>query len=101
MNGMPGRLGAPHIVSVSFDGIRSEVLLHAMEDKGIYISAGSACSTHKRAGSSTLTAMGMKPAQRESTVRFSLCEKTAQEEIEYCLQVLREIVPVLKRYARR
>lgn len=101
VNGMPGRLGAPHIVSVSFDGIRSEVLLHAMEDKGIYISAGSACSTHKRAGSSTLTAMGMKPAQRESTVRFSLCEKTAQEEIEYCLQVLREIVPVLKRYARR
>ena len=101
VNGMDVRLGAPHIVSASFMGIRSEVLLHALEDKGIYISAGSACSTHKRAGSSTLTAMGMKPEQRESTVRFSLCEETSQEEIEYCLEILGEIVPVLKRYARR
>lgn len=101
VNGMDVRLGAPHIVSASFTGIRSEVLLHALEDKGVYISAGSACSTHKRAGSSTLTAMGMKPKQRESTVRFSLCEDTSQEEIEYCLEILGEIVPVLKRYARR
>lgn len=101
VNGMPVHLGAPHIVSASFTGIRSEVLLHALEDKGIYISAGSACSTHKRAGSSTLAAVGMKPAQRESTVRFSLCAETAPEEIRYCLQVLSGIVPVLKRYARR
>ena len=47
INGMPLRQGAPQILSVSFMGIRSEVLLHTLEEKGIYISAGSACSSHK------------------------------------------------------
>lgn len=101
VNGMPVRCGAPHIVSASFAGIRSEVLLHALEDRGIYVSAGSACSTHKKSASSTLTAVGMEPAQRESTVRFSLCGETTKEDIQYCLQVLQEIVPVLKKYSRR
>lgn len=101
VNGMPVRCGAPHIVSASFAGIRSEVLLHALEDRGIYVSAGSACSTHKKSASSTLTAVGMEPAQREFTVRFSLCGETTKEEIQYCLQVLQEIVPVLKKYSRR
>lgn len=101
VHGMPAGSGAPHIVSAGFEGIRSEVLLHALEDRGVYVSAGSACSTHKRTASSTLTAMGLEPAQRESTVRFSLCSETTVEEGEYCLQVLREILPVLRKYSRR
>lgn len=105
VHGMPVRQGAPHIVNASFLGIRSEVLLHALEDKGIYVSAGSACSTHKRSKgasrSSTLSAMGIKPEQQESAVRFSLCEETTEEEIRYCLQTLKELVPMLKKYARR
>lgn len=105
IHGMPVREGAPHIVSASFSRIRSEVLLHALEDKGVYISAGSACSTHKRSKrafkSSTLSAMGVEQKQQESAVRFSLCEETTEEEIRYCLQVLREVTPLLKKYARR
>lgn len=105
VHGMPVRQGAPHIVNASFLGIRSEVLLHALEDKGIYVSAGSACSTHKRSKgtsrSSTLSAMGIKPEQQESAVRFSLCEETTEEEIRYCLQTLKELTPMLKKYARR
>ncbi len=105
IHGMPVRQGAPHIVNASFLGIRSEVLLHALEDKGIYVSAGSACSTHKRSKgtsrSSTLSAMGIKPEQQESAVRFSLCEETTQEEICYCLQTLEELTTMLKKYARR
>ncbi len=105
VHGMPVRQGAPHIVNASFLGIRSEVLLHALEDKGIYVSAGSACSTHKRSKgtsrSSTLSAMGIKPEQQESAVRFSLCEETTQEEICYCLQTLEELTTMLKKYARR
>lgn len=105
VHGMPVRQGAPHIVNASFLGIRSEVLLHALEDKGIYVSAGSACSTHKRSKgtskSSTLSAMGIKPEQQESAVRFSLCEETTEEEIRYCLQTLKELAPMLKKYARR
>ncbi|MDO5390752.1 MAG: cysteine desulfurase family protein [Eubacteriales bacterium] len=100
VNGMPVMEGAPHIVSASFLGVRSEVLLHTLEDRGIYVSAGSACSTHKRAGSPTLTALGMKKAQMEATVRFSFEEENTKEQIDYCLQVLQEVLPMLKRFTR-
>ena len=75
INGMELREGAPQILSVSFLGIRSEVLLHTLEEKGIYVSAGSACSSHKRKASSTLTAMGLSAQQKESTVRISFSEE--------------------------
>ena len=101
INGMALREGAPQIVSVSFMGIRSEVLLHTLEERGVYISAGSACSSHKRKLSGTLTAMGLKKDQIESTVRFSFSEENTMEEIDYCLSVLNEVVPMLRRYSRR
>lgn len=101
INGMPIREGAPQILSVSFMGIRSEVLLHTLEEKGIYISAGSACSSHKRKPSSTLTAMGMDAAQIENTVRISFSEENTFQEVDYCLEVLKEILPVLRKYSRR
>lgn len=100
VNGMALREGAPQIMSVSFHGIRSEVLLHTLEERGVYISAGSACSSHKRKASATLSAMGLSAAQIESTVRMSFSEENTFEEVDYCLQVLREVVPMLRRYAR-
>lgn len=100
VNGMALREGAPQIMSVSFHGIRSEVLLHTLEERGVYISAGSACSSHKRKASVTLSAMGLSQAQIESTVRMSFSEENTFEEVEYCLQVLKEVVPMLRRYAR-
>ena len=99
-HGMPSGQGAPHILNASFLGIRSEVLLHALEDKGIYVSAGSACSSHKRAGSAVLTAIGCSRKEMESAVRFSLGEETREEEIDYTLDVLKALVPVLRRYIR-
>ena len=101
INGMPVREGAPHILSVSFLGIRSEVLLHTLEDRNIYVSAGSACSSHKRKPSATLSAMGMSNAQIENTVRISFSEENTFGEVDYCLEVLNEVLPMLKRYARR
>ena len=83
INGMPVREGAPHILSVSFLGIRSEVLLHTLEDRNIYVSAGSACSSHKRKPSATLSAMGMSNAQIENTVRISFSEENTFEEVDY------------------
>lgn len=100
LNGMPVMEGAPQILSASFPGIRSEVLLHTLEDRGIYVSAGSACSSHKRKASGTLSAMGMPKEQRESTIRFSFSEENTIEEVDYCLSVLQEILPMLRRYAR-
>lgn len=101
IHGMAVREGAPHIVSAAFVGVRSEVLLHTLEDRGIYVSAGSACSTHKRNASPTMQAIQAPRQLTESTVRFSLAETTTEEEIDYCLTVLGEVLPMLRRYTRR
>ena len=100
LNGCPGREGAPHIVSVSFRGIRSEVLLHALEEQGIYVSAGSACAAHKPQPSATLKAIGVERELLGATIRFSLSGFTTDEEIAYTCQNLKEIVPKLRRYTR-
>ena len=101
IHGMPLEEGAPHILNASFLGIRSEVLLHALEDQGIYVSAGSACSSHKRGSSATLRAIGCTREEMDSAVRFSLGEETSPEEIDYTLETLRGLVPMLRRYTRR
>ena len=100
INGCPGREGAAHIVSVSFRGVRSEVLLHALEERGIYVSAGSACAAHKPQPSATLKAIGVEKELLHATIRFSLSGFTTREEIAYTCQNLEEIVPKLRRYTR-
>ena len=92
------RESAPQIVSVSFEKVRAEVLLHALEERGIYVSAGSACSSNKPAVSETLKAIGLEKKYTESTVRFSFSRETKKEELEYSVSQLREILPVLGRY---
>lgn len=92
---------APHIVSVSVPGVRSEVLLHALEEKGIYVSAGSACAARKPQPSATLKAIGVEKALLESTVRFSFSVYTTREELDYTLQEMYDKIPMLRRYTRR
>ncbi len=92
---------APHVVSVSVDGVRAEVMLHTLEDRQIYVSAGSACSSNKPAISSTLKSIGLKPSLLDSTIRFSFCVNTTQEEIDYAVSVMAEVIPMLRRYTRR
>ena len=101
INGHPDENGAPHVVSVSFRGVRSEVILHALEDKGIYVSAGSACSARKPQPSATLQAMGVEKELLGSTIRFSFSVFTTMEEINYTLETLYDIIPMLRRYTRR
>lgn len=100
INGRTGRDSAPHIVSLSVDGVRSEVLLHALEDRQIYVSAGSACSSNKPAPSVTLQAIGVGKDYLDSTVRISFCADNTLEEVEYCLASLKELVPMLQKYTR-
>lgn len=92
---------APHIVSVSFEGVRSEVLLHALEEEGIYVSAGSACSAHKPQPSATLKAIGVEKSLLESTIRFSFSVYTTREELDYTLQAMYDKIPMLRKYTRR
>lgn len=98
VNGRTDELSAPHIVSVSFPGVRAEVLLHALEDKNIYVSSGSACSSNRPELSSTLQAIRLDKDLLDSTLRFSFCADTTIEEIDYCLEAIRELLPVLKKY---
>ena len=101
INGKSGRESAPHIVSVSFEGVRSEVLLHTLEEKGIYVSAGSACSSNKPAVSATLKSIGVAKNLLDSTLRFSFGAFTSSEEIGYTLDTLNQVLPMLRRYARK
>lgn len=101
VNGHTGRDSAPQIVSVSFRDVRSEVLLHALEEKGIYVSAGSACSSNKPSVSRTLKNMEIDKELLGSTLRFSFCFDSTEEEIDYCIKELGELLPVLRRYVRR
>lgn len=99
VNGLTGRQSAPHVVSVSFDGItKSEVLLHALEDRGIYVSSGSACSSNKPAVSETLKAIGVKRELLGSTLRFSFSDYTTKDELEYTVGALKELLPLLRKY---
>ena len=98
INGSEDRTNAPQIVSASFEGIRSEVLLHALEDKGVYVSSGSACSSNHPGISGTLKGIGVKKELLDSTIRFSLGDLNTEEEVDYAIGVLGELLPVLRRY---
>lgn len=101
INGPAGTNGAPHIISVSIRGIRSEVMLHALEDKGIYVSAGSACASNKaHTASATLKGIELQKELQDSTIRFSMSVFTTKEEIDYTLQAMYDMIPMLRKYTR-
>lgn len=100
INSKKGEASAPQIVSVSFEGVRSEVLLHALEDKGIYVSSGSACSSNHPGISGTLKGIGVAQKLLDSTIRISFSIFNTKEEVDYTIDVLKELVSVLRRYQR-
>ena len=100
VHGRTGRDSAPQIVSAGFEGVRAEVLLHALEDRGIYVSSGSACSSNHPGVSGTLRGIGVRESLLDSTLRFSFGVFNTEDEVDYCLEVLRELLPVLRRYRR-
>ena len=101
VNGRLDHGAAPHIVSVSIEGVRAEVILHALEERGVYVSAGSACSSNKPAVSRTLKSIGLSDKLLDATIRFSFSVDTTMEEIDYALTVMKELVPMLRRYMRK
>lgn len=101
IHGLYDETSAPHIISVGFAGIRGEVLLHALEDKGICVSSGSACASNHPAISGVLKGIGTKKEYLDATLRFSMSEFTTREEIDYTLATLNELVPALRHYTRR
>jgi len=93
LNSLLGDQGLAYVLNVSFVGIRGEVLLHALEEEGIYVSTGSACSSNQnKSYSHVLEAMGLDTAEKEGAIRFSLSYKTTEEEIVYAIQKVVEKV---------
>lgn len=101
VHGLYDETSAPHIISVGFAGVRSEVLLHALEEKGICVSSGSACASNHPAISGVLKGIGAGKEYLDATLRFSMSEFTTREEIDYTLETLYNCVPTLRRYTRR
>lgn len=94
------KVKAPHILPLTVRGVRAEVLLHALEDHDICVSAGSACATHHMQTSPVLKAIGLSEEDAASTVRLSLSEFTTEEEIDAAVGTLCEVVPALRRFQR-
>jgi len=92
---------APQIISVSFEDIRAEVLLHALEDRGIYVSSGSACSSNHPGISGTLKAVGIREDLLDATIRISLSELNNIEEAKYLIDNLKELLPLLRKFVRK
>lgn len=92
---------APHIASITFKGVRSEVMLHALEEREVYVSSGSACSSNKQHASGTLKAIGLPQDKLESTLRFSFSPENTMEQVDYAVECCRQLLPVLRRYVRK
>lgn len=92
--------GVCHILNVSFRGIKGEVLLHYLEQKGIYVSTGSACSSKKK-GSHVLNAIKLNPDEIEGAIRFSLSDMNNEEEILETIKIVKESVNDLRMIIRR
>ena len=101
IHGAPIEQNSPYILSVGVAGVPSEVLLHALEEKGIYVSSGSACASNRKTVSPVLQGMGVTKEYLESTIRFSFSEFITQEEIDYTLEILYNCIPMLRKFTRR
>ena len=100
VNGPAGRKCAPHIISLTVPGVRAEVLLHALEERGVYVSSGSACASNKPHTSATLEAIKLPRAYLDNTIRISLSEMTTEEDILQASTALHELIPFLRKYTR-
>ena len=100
INGPSIEEASPYVLNVSFNGLRSEVLLHALEEKEVYVSAGSACSSKKKGGSHVLRSIGLSEERIEGAIRFSFCRYNTVDEAAACLEILKEKTAFLRKYMR-
>lgn len=101
INGDSIEKASPYVLNIGFMGLRSEVLLHALEAEGIYVSAGSACNSKKKVRSSVLSAMGKSDEEIEGSIRLSFSKFNTMEEAEYAVEKLKEQAALLRRFNRK
>ncbi len=98
INSKKGNQSAPHIVSATFFPVKSEVMLHALEERGVYVSSGSACSSNRPGLSGTLQAIGLSAGEADCTLRFSFCRYNTIEEIDYAMEQIKDTYNMLKKF---
>ncbi|WP_053985278.1 cysteine desulfurase family protein [Niameybacter massiliensis] len=98
LNGDTIDKSAPHILNIGFKDVRAEVLLHALEQHQIYVSSGSACASNKVAKSGTLAALGLKDQALDSAIRFSFSKDITKEDLDYCIDILKKQVALLRKF---
>ena len=101
LNGPSPEAGAPHILNLSFLGVRGEVLMHALEHYGVLVSTGSACSAKKQGKNRILNAVGISGARQEGAIRFSFCPFNTEEEADTAAEVIEGQLRLLRKYQRR
>ena len=101
VNGPEPEKGAPHILNVAFEPVRSQTMLFALEGDGVYVSAGSACASRKQRISPVLKAMGVSSARADCSLRFSLSRETTEAEIDFAAERAAFHYHLLKKYTRR
>lgn len=89
--------GAPHILSLSFPGLKSEVIVHALEEEGVIVSSKSACSSKGSKPSRILQAMGLSDEEAIGSIRISMGVMTKQAEMEQALEAMKRVIPQLQR----
>ncbi len=102
VNGPEPEEGAAHILNLRIEGVRSEVLLHALEDYGVYVSSGSACASNKpEEKSPALNALGMGSAEIDQSLRISFGRYSTEEDVLACVEAMKAVVPMLRRFVRK
>jgi cysteine desulfurase len=89
--------GAPHILSLAFPGLKSEVIVHALERENVFVSSKSACSSKKETPSRVLTAMGLDDRTAIGAIRISMSHETLESDIQQCARALIRVIPELQR----
>ena len=97
INSPQDETASPSVLNVSFLGTRGEVLLHTLEQEGIFVSTGSACSSNKKGRSHVLTAMGLSASEIDTAVRISLSRETTEDEIDACINAIKTEVQTLRK----
>jgi cysteine desulfurase len=92
---------AYHILNIRVIGVKSEVLLHTLEDHNIFVSTGSACSSNKKNHSSTLMALNQNSDQTDQAIRLSFSKYNTLEEVDYFIEQLNSNLPTLRRFVRK
>ena len=101
LNGPSVESGVPYILNMSFLGVRGEVLLHSLMDKGLLVSTGSACAARHRGKNRILTAMGITGERQDGAIRFSFCPENTAAEADAAAQMIEESLALLRRFRRR